>query len=360
VGAGQGRDSATGFPGAVGGHLGEDHVTAGESALPRILYIAGLMRSGTTVLGIMLGGIPGAIFVGELQSFWRRFAENELCSCGEPLPDCPFWSEVLEKAFGQVTRERAHELNSLEEAVFSPRRRGEYLHYLRVPEWLALTPLQWPARKSRRIGVMLAERARLYRAIGEVANATYVVDSGKLPIYGCVIARMGGADLSTIHIVRDPRGVAFSWHHRIHWPDTVPRSRFIRTPALSWVRDNLLIQFSLQRLGKAYVRVRYEDLAQRPADIKRTIVEATSAPAGHGRLVTATKLAEGEHHWVAGNRGVRKHLGEGLPLTLDEEWRTRMPRKELWLVTAVCSVLMAAYGYGLRSSRLRGGHARER
>ena len=32
----------------------------------RVLYVAGLARSGSTVLGYVLGELPGAIFVGEL------------------------------------------------------------------------------------------------------------------------------------------------------------------------------------------------------------------------------------------------------------------------------------------------------
>lgn len=313
----------------------EADAVSGGTALPRILYIAGLPRSGSTMLGYVLGGIADAIFVGELQDFWRRFANDELCSCGVPLPGCPFWSVVVQKAFGQVTREQARELYSLERAVFGR-------------EWpLALVPLQWPASKSQRISVMLAARERLYRAIGEVANATWVVDSGKEPIYGGVVARMRGANFSTIHIVRDPRGVAFSWHH-VTWAD-MPPAPSVETLALRWVRQNLIIQFLLRRLGNGYVRVRYEGLAQRPADIARMIAEAISAPVRHGSPPAAAALVEGEHHWVAGNPGVRRRLGEGLVLNLDEQWRAGMPRKERWLVTATCSVLMAAYGYGLRS-----------
>ena len=70
----------------------------------RILCVASLPRSGSAVLGYVLGRLPGTIFVGELVYFWRRFAEGELCSCGQTLPDCRFWSAVVVKAFGSLTR----------------------------------------------------------------------------------------------------------------------------------------------------------------------------------------------------------------------------------------------------------------
>ena len=312
---------------------------AGEGTLPRVLYVAGLPRSGSTVLGCVLGGIPGAIFVGELAFFWRRFADSELCSCGQPLPGCPFWSVVVGKAFGQLTPEEVGELGSLEQAVFQR-------------QWpLALLPLRWPARRSQRIGAMLTERARLYRAIGEVANASCVVDSGKELIYGSLAARIGATGLRTIHIVRDPRGVAFSWQKNVRSdsaPRDMPRRPALRT-AVHWVEQNLLVQFSLRRLSRGYVRIRYEDLATRPADVLDAIADATPAAAGHGHTASGTALAEGEHHWVSSNPGVRKRLGSGLRLTLDEEWRASMPRGQRRLVTVVCGALMAVYGYPLRS-----------
>ena len=318
---------------------GEPGPGVGAERQPRILYVAGLPRSGSTVLGCLLGGLPGAIFVGELAFFWRRFADSERCSCGQPLPSCPFWSVVAGKAFGELTREQVAGLSSRERAVFQR-------------QWpLALLPLRWPARKSQRIGAMLAERARLYRAIGEVANATCVVDSGKELIYGSLAARIGGAGFSTVHIVRDPRGVAYSWQKNVRSdsaPRDMPRRPAMRT-AVHWVEQNLLVQLSLRRLSSRYARIRYEDLATRPADVLDAIADATQAVTGRGPAASGTALAEGEHHWVSSNPGVRKRLGKGLRLTLDEEWRAGMPRRQRRLVTIACGVLMAAYGYPLRS-----------
>jgi hypothetical protein len=50
---------------------------------------------------------------------------------------------------------------------------------------------------------------------------------------------------------------------------------------------------------------------------------------------------------VGSNPGVRRHLGRDLRLTLDEEWRIRLPRAQRRLVTAVCAGLMTAYDYPL-------------
>ncbi|MCP5113102.1 MAG: sulfotransferase, partial [bacterium] len=63
--------------------------------MKRILFIAGCWRSGSTLLGDLLGAVSGFCHVGELHHVWRRGLElNWLCGCGERFRSCPFWREV--------------------------------------------------------------------------------------------------------------------------------------------------------------------------------------------------------------------------------------------------------------------------
>ena len=72
-----------------------------KAAFPTVIYIAGSGRSGSTLLERVLGGMPGAVNVGELIDLFRRTAPlGERCGCGLAFPDCPFWSKVGERAFG--------------------------------------------------------------------------------------------------------------------------------------------------------------------------------------------------------------------------------------------------------------------
>jgi len=308
----------------------------------RILYVAGVPRTGSTVLGALLGSIPGVIFVGELNFFWRRFAHAELCSCGEPLPGCAFWSAVVRAAYGEMTPGRARQLAELER------------HVLRRQFALTLAPAAWPVPETSRAGQMLAERALLYRAIGRIAGASWIVDGGKEPIFGALLARADAGAVATVHLVRDPRGVAYSWQKLIpsdSEPGNMPRKAAAKTAA-DWVLQNLLVQLGLQRLSTAYVRVRYEDLASRPEHVLDQISLATgltiaAAVAAHGVISPAAS----EPHLVAGNPGVRQTAVGGLRLRPDEAWRTRLPLREQRLVMAVCGALMTAYGYPLRTAR---------
>lgn len=321
----------------------QDTTEASSRSGLRILYVAGVPRTGSTVLGELLGSIPGVIFVGELNFFWRRFAHAEVCSCGQPLPDCSFWSAVVREAYGELKPGQARHLAELER------------HVLRRQFALTLAPASWPVPETSRAGQMLAERAPLYRAISHLTGMGWIVDSGKEPIFGALMARADVGIIATVHLVRDPRGVAYSWQKLVpsdSEPGNMPRKAPAKT-AVDWVLQNLLVQLGLQRLGTVYVRVRYEDLASRPEHVLSQISLATglaigtAAAAQHGIV---SPPAVSEHHLVAGNPGVRQTVTSGLQVRADEAWRTKLPLREQRVVTAVCGALMTAYGYSLRTA----------
>jgi hypothetical protein len=309
----------------------------------RVLYLAGMPRTGSTVLGQALSGIPDVIFVGELNFFWRRFAQRELCSCHRPLPECPFWSAVVGRAYGSMPAGRAKALAELER------------HILRRQPVLGLMPARGPARRAAGIATMLAERALLYQSIARVAGASWIVDAGKEPVFGSFLARVDPISFGTIHLVRDPRGVAFSWKKRVRSdsePGEMPR-RSAAVTAVDWLLQNLMVQLSLRKLSRAYVRVRYEDLVTRPAGVVQDIACATGlATTGQAEGTDGGRLmGMDEHHLVAGNPAVRQLADSGLQLRLDDEWRIHLSRVDRLVVTGLCSGLMAVYGYPVLAGR---------
>ena len=65
---------------------------------PKVTYILGAGRSGSTVLERLLSSAPGVVGTGEIATLWRRTLSALTCSCGAPAPDCPFWVDVRAKA----------------------------------------------------------------------------------------------------------------------------------------------------------------------------------------------------------------------------------------------------------------------
>src|SRR3954466_8311379 len=70
----------------------------------RVLSIVGPGRSGTTILGNILGEVQGITNAGELRWLWRRgLMEQRPCGCGLPPVECPRWSVVLDRFWRERT-----------------------------------------------------------------------------------------------------------------------------------------------------------------------------------------------------------------------------------------------------------------
>src|SRR5918995_1530890 len=65
---------------------GGSRVKGGGEARPvKVLYVAGLGRSGSTILANTLGQVEGFFSGGELNFIWKHaLIENRLCGCGTP------------------------------------------------------------------------------------------------------------------------------------------------------------------------------------------------------------------------------------------------------------------------------------
>src|SRR2546423_11254588 len=88
--------SASGpFP-TGGAAMTTESTSLAECIGPKILYIAGWGRSGTTLFDNILGQLDGFFSGGELRYVW----EGRLCGCGVLVSECEIWSEVLDDAFG--------------------------------------------------------------------------------------------------------------------------------------------------------------------------------------------------------------------------------------------------------------------
>ena len=169
-----------------------------STGAPTVLYIAGVGRSGSTLLDTLLGQLDGFVSVGELRNLWLRgLTDGWPCGCGAPVRECPFWSAVLEAAFGSAGSVSVEAMRELQ------------AHTVRTRHLPALwwSTAHGPSDSVKRYGEVLS---RLYHGIAEVSGARVVVDSSKHPSDALVASTLKGLELYVLHLVRDPRGVAFS------------------------------------------------------------------------------------------------------------------------------------------------------
>ncbi len=303
-----------------------------------VLYVGGMPRSGSTLTDLMLDLLPGHVAVGELFYLWRNgLVHDGLCACGEAFSRCPFWTAVGAKAFGGWDAVDGQHVMRLQSTVDATSR---------IP--LLLAPGR-PAGFQRALDEYTDVLRALYLAIAEVSGARVVVDSSKRPSLAFVLRHVPGLRLTVAHVVRDPRGVAYSFGKHVELPTgaalgpQMPRTATWKV-GRRWVTVNALIS-TLSLLGVPSVRVRYEDLVVEPVrELSRIArVEGLTPSDINFGFVTDAGLAVPETHVVAGGR-IR--LGGGtMPLRLDDAWRRDMPRRARRLVGAITLPSRLQYGY---------------
>jgi hypothetical protein len=301
----------------------------------RVLYIAGWQRSGSTILANLLGAVDGFFSAGELFSLWGYVWEkNVLCGCGQPFHACPRWSAIVRAAVETPAEVDARRMWADAQHVARTRQ----MHRLFFP------------RRRRRLLAELAPYldglARLYRSIRADSGCRVIVDSSKWPSYGSALDAIGDLDVRVVHLVRDPRAVAFSWTRRKALPDRDPPEEMYRSPrdsSVRWNAWNVAAEAFWRAHPERYMRLRYEDFVARPRETLADILRFAGEP--DGRLpFTGERSAElGVSHTVSGNP-LRLRSG-AVELRDDDEWKRRMSKRERALVTALTLPLLVRYGY---------------
>jgi hypothetical protein len=137
----------------------------------KILYILSDGRSGSTLLDLLLGSHPRVQSLGEMKHFHRYAGTGgnvKKCTCGKNLLACPHWGRMLEG----LDHDYSLPLNQAEDFAM--------------------------------------RNYDLFLRICKVADVTWICDSSKDPGRLDLLLSSPGIDVEIIHLVRDPRAVAYS------------------------------------------------------------------------------------------------------------------------------------------------------
>ncbi|HEX5365424.1 MAG TPA: sulfotransferase [Acidimicrobiales bacterium] len=297
---------------------------------PRWVVVAGFGRSGSTLLGMLLAE-GGGFHCGELHLLWEALVGGATCQCGAPVAACEVWAAVAAEARAELGLRSDGE----GAAIMEHRLRRRHLLAPRLP---APRPAE------------LALRAATERATERVTGASLLVDTSKL---SSVLWTAGHLDrpLTAVHLVRDPRAVAFSQSRPKPDPSraggALPR-RPVVASAVDWWRGHLTTERVVRhlagqgRLAGAW-RVRYEDLVADPEAYVRRLVPPAARRWGAAVTGPAAPAVTGPQHAVAGNP-VR--FGRA-PVRPDDRWRTEMAAGPRALCTVLTAPMIRRYGYPL-------------
>jgi hypothetical protein len=312
----------------------------------KVLYIAGSARSGSTVLGNVLGQIEGFVHVGEIYFIWSHgLIHNHLCGCGQPIRECAMWKAVFDNAYGGLDQVNPKEMISNYKQYVGGRHRPP--------------PLTKGAKRLRSTDgeAYIASLRALYQSIQSINKAKVIVDGSKVHTQAFALSRMKDIELHMLHFVRDPRGVVYSWQKKKRTVGERNREYMHRFSAgrssAKWNVRNVYVSLVARQAAVQYHFLRYEDFIRKPRAIIRQILEWLQE---ESELLFMNDQKEVElhipQHTIGGNP-VRFQTGKWITLRLDDAWKTGLGTKDKALTTLLTLPLLRKYGYetGLSGSR---------
>ncbi len=314
-----------------------------DSSPLKILCITGWCRNGSTIIGNILNEIPGFFHVGELHFLWKNSAgrgENSWCGCGQALTECPVWSGIL-----PVGRPAG-----ITPAAFADLVIGRQRSCVRTRHtWRVLRRGLDSADIREHAGLM----AGTYRAIADRTGARVIVDTTKIPGEAALLPRLPGIVPYFVHLVRDPRAVAWSWRE----PKQYVYAMSAAKSTAYWHGFNAAARAITRRHPRRSLLCRYEDFIADP----RATIDALLALCGTD--VAANPLAGRTielhaNHTVTGNPD-RFLTGPTVIRSSEHSWSGLPVRARLAAVT-LSWPLRRSYGYRLGGTprvAARPGHA---
>ena len=285
----------------------------------KVLYIAGLPHSGTTLLARILGQVEGFFAAGELYALSERIENGDLCSCGAPLGECAFWGAALGSGSSG----------------------GDALKRLRTERrWIRarMLPAVALGRDRDRLRDYRSALAELYETIAAESGCHVIVDSSKSPTFAYIVDGVPGIELYIVHLVRDPRATSYSWSVDPHFHRT-------RGPAFGarWTLWNVELEALAARRRRRFLRLRFEDFLRSPEAETRRVLGLVGARDAALPFVDGDSVRLPSHHMIEGHRS-RFDTGV-IGIRENTAWRQSLsPRREV-ATTLLASPLQLLYGY---------------
>jgi len=236
----------------------DDSQRSTPTARPKVLYVIGAGRSGSTILGVTLGNCEGVFYAGELDAWLPRSGEPQL----EGAERAQFWSAVREDVPGAAELFGWDAQRSLERS----------LSVFRVHKWATRRRLRAP---YRRIAV------DLYRALWRATGADLIVDSSHYPLRARELQDLDTVDLHLVYLVRDPQSVVASFNR--HDVAQFTKST-LTTNVYLWLTNMLCVWIFLRHPRDRRIFLRHEDFIADPEGTVHELLEHVGVPASSPNL----------------------------------------------------------------------------
>lgn len=310
--------------------------------LPRVIYIAGYGRSGSTLLDIVLSQESTVFSGGELRSIGTLLMESHsLCTCGLSFHQCPVWGKIFDTMLTFLKNEG---INAL--AFQRLQNRIESMFSL----ILLKASGNWLTANKTELDIYTKFYTKLLSSIADL-GFDYVVDSSKTARGNAArplaLQSLVGVPITLIHMVRHPLAVLNSVSKGLNrdFEKGLSRKRLFSVPraCLGWPIANLSASIASQLMPeRSAAFIRYEDLLISPdTEINRLCTLIGLNPSPILKWLQEDRR-NSERHTLAGNRmrfenvridPTRGVSSQKLALSLN------------WMVSFLLWPLVKKYGY---------------
>lgn len=323
-----------------------------------MVFVYASPRSGTILIGDLLGLHPQVRYVGELNRFPLRLATSRgNCACRQPYLDCAVWQQIRDAPGVLAGSRRADEA---EQARSAEIRRQAVRPSALVSAWM-----RRPTTAQRHYVEILTSLYADLATVGVVAPASVLIETSKKNLIDLFILRACSQPVRVIHLVRRPAavvasGVAAGRRRNAGSDPPLWRRAYVGLVvpvavrySLAWDSANAVGPMVLRRF-KTPVRVlRYEDLVADPRSVTTDLLAELGLDAEpiEEAFVDERTVNLGESHSMDGNPHKRQrgavHISE------DNRWRG-LTAPVRWLVTALSAPVARRLGYGSEPSSPNG------
>jgi hypothetical protein len=293
-----------------------------------VVYVLGTARSGSTLLTSLLGGVDGFFAAGEIRLLWQEFTTRR-CGCGELASTCPVWSPVL----AAIAARSVSQVERITEAM------QQSTPLSALPRILRADDLEDLPSTTQAYARTLAAT---YHAIADVTGCTSIIDSSKSASEAALLQLVPQLDVVTVHIVRDPRAVVYSWKRALEQGAQGTPQLATWSIALRWAAKNATSEAVTRRRKSRSLQLRYEDLVTEPERHVRAIATLAGTSLAADRVLQPALAA----HIVGGN-ALRKS-SQPIQVREDVEWRSALGRPAIAEVAGLTYPLLRHYDYPLQ------------
>ncbi|MEO0297181.1 MAG: sulfotransferase [candidate division WOR-3 bacterium] len=302
-----------------------------------ILYITGSGRSGSTILDILLGEGDNTFSIGEFKQFWKKFLKKgALCSCNKNYLNCNFWSEIIKEIFGkyEISEKEIDYFCSLQKIV----ERIPLINFFQTKKYI----LNYKKEIEEYKNFLLEIYGKIFKNTG----ASIIIDSSKLPHYLFLLKDIP-YEIKIIHLIRDPRGVAYSWTKLKFDPSVNEYMKRYHpfTSVRKWIYINFVIEI-LKKDFKYFTRLKYEDFCCSPqTNLNKVLKELNLLIHGLPNLSNKKFIIKKLKHLVGGNPN--RFNDKEIFIHLDYQWVKEFSTKNKILVSLLCLPMLLKYKYSI-------------